>query len=139
MKITRRQLRQIIKEEVEGAKIKAAQALQGGLQGSAEKALNKIVNDAQTLSNLVRKGEVSVDIGDAKVTIKAEEPPVLRALQGLVSLPTDQIAKKIKTDVTDLDIIVQKRIGKNKRFVGNITDPFNPKSRGFKVSFKGKW
>lgn len=136
MKITRSQLRQIIKEEIEVANMKAAQI---SLQGSTKKALNKIANDAKALSNLVRKGEVSVGIGDAKVTIKAEDPPVLSALHGLISMPTDQILKNIKSDVKDLDVIVQKRIGKNNRFVGNITDPFNPKSRGFKIAFKGKW
>ena len=139
MKITRKQLRKIINEEVEHAKTKAAHALKGLVQNKAEEALGKIAVDTKILSDLVGKGEVSVDVGDAKVTIKAEKPPVKRALEDIGGMSPDQIATSIKTDIKDLDVIVQKRVGKGKRIVGNIINPFNPESRGFNINLKGRW
>jgi hypothetical protein len=125
MKITRNQLRGLIIEEIERVKVK----------GDIEQAMNKIKGSTRALSDLVRKGEVSVDIGDAKITVKAEKPLTTHVLR---NLPVDKIVSDIQSDIKNLDVIVQKRVGKGKRIVGKITNPFNPKSKGFGFNIKLK-
>ncbi len=128
MKITRKQLKRIIKEEVGKEKNK--------VQSDVEQAMNKIKGDTRALSDLVSKGEVSVDIGDAKITVKAEKPLTTRVLR---DLPADQIISDIQSDIKNLDVVIQKRAGKGKRIIGNIINPFNPDTRGFDITWKGTW
>tara|TARA_R110001583_G_scaffold27302_11_gene97819 strand:- start:20023 stop:20409 length:387 start_codon:yes stop_codon:yes gene_type:complete len=128
MKITRNHLRGLIIEEIEHVKV----------MGDIEQAMNKITGNTRALSDLVSKGEVSVDIGDAKVTVKAEKPLTTHVLH---DLPADQIISDIQSDIKNLDIVVQKRVGKGKRITGKITNPFNPKSKdfGFNIKLKGNF
>jgi hypothetical protein len=126
VKITRNHLRGLIREEIKLVKTKT----------DVENALSKITSNTRALSDLVTKGEVSVDVGDARVTLKAEVPPGTRVLR---DLPAEKIISDIQSDIKNLDIVVQKRVGKGKRVVGNIANPFNPDSRGFGVNLKGKW
>jgi len=126
MKITRNHLRGLIIEEIERVKV----------QSDVKQAMNKIKGSTRALSDLVRKGEVSVDIGDAKITVKAEKPLTTRVLH---DLPADQIISDIQSDIKNLDVVVQKRVGKGKRIIGNIINPFNPSTRGFNIKLKGNF
>jgi CxxC motif-containing protein len=129
MKITRRQLRQIIKEEVGKEKNK--------VQSDVEQAMNKIKGDTRALSDLVSKGEVSVRIeDDVLITVKTEKPLTTRVLR---DLPADKIISDIQSDIKNLDVVIQKRAGKGKRIIGNIINPFNPDTRGFDITWKGTW
>ena len=139
MKITQRQLRQIIKEEVESANASATQSLKGIAQDKAELALNKLAGDNNILLNLVSRGEVSIDIGGTKVVIKVEKPAVNRALEDIIDVPPDMIAKNIMNDIDELDVTVEKSFGKNMQINGKFVNPFNPESRSFNINLTGNW
>jgi len=148
MNISSSQLKSIIHEivlnEVDdmgrlGANVKVTQSLKRIAQDKAELALNKLAGDKNILLNLVSQGEVSIDIGDAKVVIKAGKPAVKRALEDIIDTPPDMIAKNIMTDISELDVMVRKGVGKNMQIVGKFVNPFDPESRSFNIKLTRNW
>jgi hypothetical protein len=129
MKITRKHLKGLIMEEVKRV----------DAESHVDQALEKIKGSKQALSALLGKGEVSVDVNDYNITVKTEKPMIYADSDGKY-----EISKDIKSDIDNLDVIVQKRIGGTKRFsdvrlAGNVSNPFDPRNRGFGIRLAGKF
>jgi hypothetical protein len=127
MKITRKQLKRIINEVVAHAKV----------QTEVERALADLENNARAVSKLISKGEVTIPVGNVKVTLKADVPPGTRILR---NLPPGKIARDVLSDIKHLKVTVKKQVGSG-QLVGKIKNPFTPKSKGFgfNITFTGTW
>ncbi len=129
MRIPHGKLKIIIKEELRRVDAEA----------HVDQALEKIKSSGQPLSDLLKKGEVSVDVNDYNITVKTEKPMVYTDSAGKY-----EINKDISSDIKDLDVIVKRRIGGTKRFsdlrlTGSVSNPFDHRKRGFGIELAGKF